>query len=169
MDIDLALLKINPDLYYRHDGTYEGLEMLDNHPKPSFVDIEAAWMAWLNSEGKAEALRQLEAKAEAERLKHITAGDGKAMAYQQQRAEVLRFEQGEIDLTKFPVAGQMSEKLGVPVANILTLWQQSINAWLITGGKIEANLAKAKADLSSLYFDNLQALDDFVAGVNFYL
>ena len=169
MDLDIALHKLNQNFYYRHNGTYASLEMLDNSLKPSLESLHTAYLAWLNGEAKTNALALLESRAEAERLKYITAGDGKAMAYQQQLFEVRRWESGETNAAMFPVANQLSVKLGVPVFAVLAQWQQNINAWLVIGGKIEANLAKAKADLNGLSFDNLQALDNFVAGVNFYL
>ena len=170
MDIAIAMAKIDPKYYYQcHSKTYDALIMLDGRPKPALEMLQAAWHDYLNNEAKADCLKRLEAMAEAERLKYITAGDGKAMAYQQQLFEVRRWESGETNAAMFPVANQLSVKLGVPVFTVLAQWQSNINAWLVVGGKIEANLAKAKADLNSLSFDNLQALDNFVAGVNFYL
>ena len=166
MDIDLAISKINPTAYYRHAGNYESLEMLDGNAKPSEAQLQAAWGAWLNSEGKSQALKDLEQRAELERLKYITAGDGKAMAYQQQLREVQRWEDGETDMAKFPVASQMAGRLGLPVENILALWLQNINAWLIIGGGIEANLARAKVDLATLQVVNLGDLEAFVASVD---
>jgi hypothetical protein len=167
MDIDLAISKINPTAYYRHEWDYDSLVMLDGNPKPGQAEMQAAWMAWLNSEGKSQQLEKLEQLAERERLKYITAGDGKAMAYQQQLREVQRWEDGEQDAAKFPVANQMAVKLDMPVASILSMWQQNINAWLVIGGKIEANLAKAKLDLVALQVANLDDLAAFVANVDF--
>lgn len=170
MDINLALHKLNPNYYYScPNNNYNNLVMLDNSLKPSLLELHNAWHDYLNNEAKADCLKRLETMAEAERLKYITAGDGKAMAYQQQLFEVRRWESGETNAAMFPVANQLSVKLGVPVFTVLAQWQSNINAWLVVGGKIEANLAKAKADLNGLSFDNLQALDNFVAGVNFYL
>lgn len=167
MDIAIAMAKIDPLYYYQcHTNTYDALVMLDGRPKPSLELLEAAWDAWLHNEAKAETLAKLEVFAERERLKYITAGDGKAMAYQQQLYEVRRWEAGETNAAMFPVANQLAIKLAVPVFSILAMWQSNINAWLIVGGRIEANLAKAKADLAAMSVNSLADLDNFVSGIN---
>ena len=88
------------------------------------------------------------------------------MAYQQQLYEVRRWEAGETNAAMFPVANQLAIKLAVPVFSILAMWQSNINAWLIVGGRIEANLAKAKADLAAMSVNSLADLDNFVSGIN---
>lgn len=168
MDIAIAMAQIDKTYYYQcHSGTYDVLVMLDGRPKPSLIELHDAWADWLNNDAKTDALKKLEQRAEAERLKYITAGDGKAMAYQQQLREVQRWEDGEQDAAKFPVANQMAVKLAMPVASILAMWQQNINAWLVIGGKIEANLARAKGDLTAMQVADLADLETFVANVDF--
>lgn len=167
MDIAIAMAKLDQTYYYQcHSGTYDALIMLDGRPKPTWESLEAAWGAWLNSEAKTDALRKLEARAESERLKYITGGDGKAMAYQQQLYEVRKWEAGETNAAMFPVANQLAIKLAVPVFAVLAQWQSNINAWIVIGGKIEANLAKAKADLTAMSVNSQADLDNFLANIN---
>jgi hypothetical protein len=167
MDIAIAMYKIDPNYYYQcHSGTYDALTMLDGRPKPTLEMLETAWADWLNSEAKTDALKRLEQRAETERMKYITGGDGKAMAYQQQLYEVRKWEAGETNAAMFPVANQLAIKLAVPVFAVLAQWQSNINAWLVVGGKIEANLAKAKAELIVLTVNSLADLDNFVTGIN---
>lgn len=167
MDIAIAMAKIDPTYYYQcHSQTYDALVMLDGRPKPALIELHDAWADWLNGEAKTDALKKLEQRAEAERLKYITAGDGKAMAYQQQLYEVRRWEGGETNAAMFPVANQLAVKLAVPVFAVLAQWQSNINAWLVVGGRIEANLAKAKADLTAMTVNSLADLDNFVNGIN---
>lgn len=167
MDIAIAMSKIDPSYYYQcHSLTYDALIMLDGRPKPSLEMLQAAWQSWLNDEAKTDALRKLEQRAELERLKYITAGDGKAMAYQQQLYEVRKWEAGETNAAMFPVANQLAIKLGVPVFAVLAQWQSNINAWLVVGGKIEANLSKAKVDLTAMTVSSQADLDNFLANIN---
>ena len=167
MDIAIAMAQIDKTYYYQcHSQTYDALVMLDGRPKPSLIELHDAWAEWLNGEAKTDALKKLEARAETERLKYITAGDGKAMAYQQQLYEVRKWEAGETNAAMFPVANQMAIKLAVPVFAVLAQWQSNINAWLVVGGRIEANLAKAKADLTAMAVNSQADLDNFLANIN---
>jgi hypothetical protein len=88
------------------------------------------------------------------------------MAYQQQLYEVRRWEMGEVNAAMFPVANQLAIKLNVPVFSVLAQWQSNINAWLVVGGRIEANLAKAKADLTAMTVNSQADLDNFLNGIN---
>jgi hypothetical protein len=167
MDIDLALAKLDKTYYYscpNHD--YDSLVMLDSRPKPSLSQLQAAWLQWLNEEAKSNAMAKLELNAEKERLKYITPGSGKSMAYQQQQREVERWEDGQTNPKKFPVATEYALKLNMTVTAVLTMWQTNINNWLIVGSKIEANLAKAKSDLTNMVVTSQAELDSFIASVN---
>lgn len=167
MNIDLALYKLDPSYYYSGND-YASLAMLDGRDKPSLESLQAAWQAWLNQEAKASALAKLESMAESERQKYITPGDGKAMAYQRQQKEVDMWEAGQpITAKKYPIATEYAIKLGVTAEDALTTWQTNINAWLVIGGKIEANLAKAKVDLAAMVVNSQSDLDDFINSVNF--
>lgn len=170
MDIAIALHKLNPNYYYSCvDNNYNNLIMLDNNLKPSLLELHNAWHDYLNNEAKADCLKRLEIMAENERMRYVTSGDGKAMAYQQQRREVeLWVNSGYVtsDPTMYPVASQIALRLATTTAIILGQWQQNINAWLIIGGKIEANLAKAKADLVAMQVVNQSDLDNFLANIN---
>jgi hypothetical protein len=166
IDLDIALYKLNPSFYYRHNGIYDSLEMLDNSLKPSLLELHDSYNAWLNNEAKAIALAKLEQLAEIERLKYVTQGDGKAMAYQQQLYEVRLWQQGTYDINQLIVANTQAIKLNVSIETVLSNWQQNINAWLYIGSKIEANLAKAKVDLANLNVVNQSDLDNFLNGIN---
>ena len=167
MDIPIAMHKIDPLYYYQcHTNTYDALVMLDGRPKPSLEMLQAAWASWLNNEGKADALAKLEAAAERERLRYITPGDGKAMAYQQQRFECQLFNTGITDYSQLTVATALAAKLGVTVPQIVAIWQANINAWLVRGAAIEATLAKAKQDLAAMSVNSQADLDNFLSGIN---
>lgn len=169
IDLDIALYKINPSFYYRHNGTYDSLTMLDNSLKPSLLELHDSYNAWLNNEAKQIALAKLEQLAEIERLKYVTQGDGKAMAYQQQLYEVRLWQQGNYDTSQLIVANTQAIKLNVSIETILANWQRNINAWLIIGSKVEANLAKAKIDLANLNVSSQSDLDNFLNGINWLL
>jgi hypothetical protein len=49
---------------------------------------------------------------------------------------------------------------------VLGLWQSNINAWLVVGGRIEANLAVAKQMLTAMTVNSQADLDSFIAGIN---
>lgn len=168
MDIDLALYKLDPTYYYTcYNHDYDSLTMLDGRDKPSLVSLQVAWVAWLNEDAKANTLTKLEVMAEKERLKYITPGSGKAMAYQQQQREVERWEAGQpISAKKYPVANEYAIKLNTTIEAVLTTWQTNINNWLVVGSKIEANLAKYKVDLSNMTVNDQSDLDNFLASVN---
>jgi hypothetical protein len=162
MDIAIAMAKIDPKYYYKcHSKTYDALVMLDGRPKPTLESLDAAWSNWLNHEGKAAAGQRIEAEAEAQRLKYITPGDGKAMAYQQQRYECQLFNTGITDYGQLPVATALAAKLGVTVPQIIAIWQANISAWLVRGARIEAALAKAKQDLAAMTVNSQADLDGF--------
>ena len=165
MDIFLALYKIDPTYYYSGND-YANLTMLDGRDKPSLESLQAAWGTWLNDDAKADALKQLELSAENERLKYITAGSGKAMAYQQQQREVERWEGAVTNPKKFPVATEYAIKTNMTVEAVLMMWQTNINNWLVIGSKIEANLAKYKIELSNMAVSDQSDLDAFLANVD---
>ena len=169
IDLDIALYKINPSFYYSHNGNYDSLIMLDNSLKPSLLELHDSYNTWLNNEAKAIALAKLEEMAEIERLKYVTKGDGKQMAYQQQLYEVRLWQQGNYDINKLIVANEHAIKLNVSIETVLSNWQQNINAWLIIGSKIEASLAKAKIDLSHLNVSSQSDLDNFLSGIEWIL
>lgn len=167
MDIAIAMYKLNPNYYYSCvDNNYNNLVMLDNNLKPSLLALHDAYSAYLNNDAKQIALAKLEQLAETERLKYVTQGDGKAMAYQQQLYEVRLWQQGNYDINQLIVANTQAIKLNVSIETVLSNWQQNINAWLIIGSKIEANLAKAKVDLMSLNVSSQSDLDNFLNGIN---
>jgi hypothetical protein len=110
------------------------------------------------------ALKQLEDLAEAERLKYITPGSGKAMAYQQQKRELDAWLAGERRAELLPVATKVGIALNMTTQQIINEWHNNIAMWLEIGSTIEANLMKYKAELLALTGD----FDAFIAQVDFY-
>lgn len=167
MDIATAMAKIDPTYYYQcHSQTYDALIMLDGRPRPTLEQLQTAWAAWLNIEGKAQLLEKIEGLAERERMKYITAGDGKAMAYQQNRYECQLFNTGITDYSQLPVATACAVKMGLTVPQVIAIWQANISAWLVRGARIEANLAKAKMDLAAMTVNSMADLDNFIVAIN---
>lgn len=169
IDLDIALYKLNPSFYYRHNGTYDSLTMLDNSLKPSLLELHDSYNAYLNNEAKQIALTKLEQLAEIERLKYVTQGDGKAMEYQQQLYEVRLWQQGIYDTTKLVVANEQAIKLNVSIETVLANWLTNINIWLFVGSRISANLVKAKQDLANLNVSSQSDLDNFLNGIDWIL
>jgi hypothetical protein len=111
-------------------------------PEPTFGQIKAALCA------------ELDAEAERQRLRYVTAGAGKAAAYQAKRAEVDRWivagRPSDAGPAAFPWAGDRAALLSapnaaVPVAAVLAEWEQAIGLWSVVGRAIEAALEAGKA------------------------
>lgn len=94
----------------------------------------------------AAARRRIEAAAEAERMKYLTAGTGKALTYDAKRAEAERFAgDPSPDPADYPFAAAEATVRGITLAAQVALWGANITAWAtVLGPAIEAAEQGAK-------------------------
>lgn len=83
---DLTIEQILFDIVFKDDG--DGVVYIANwpyaHPQPTIAEVEAAWDTWMAGELPREKGRislEIDHQAEALRQKHLSPGEGKAMAY----------------------------------------------------------------------------------------
>jgi hypothetical protein len=122
-------------------------------------DIESARQA---------ARQQLELLAETERLKYVTPGSGKAMAYQQQKRELDLWLDGERRAGLLPVATKVAIASNQTTQQVINTWHNNIAYWVEIGSAIEANLVRMKLELAALNATEQADFDNFLAQANFY-
>lgn len=121
-----------------------GFEIVDGKPKP--VDPQPQTL----SEIKAALKQDVDARAEAERLKYITPGNGQAMTYQQKVAEAQAFKAASNPQpSDCPI---LSSEVGITadtldeVANIVLA---AFAQWQQIGAMIESIRLGAKRDIDA--------------------
>lgn len=195
MDYSIAIRLHHPAIQFIDtDGTYEGIIITNDMPKPTQAELDIAWARWLEikaiidtqaaeqaaieqaAKERAEAIAALvnpaiatlDAMAETERLKYITDGAGKAMAYQQQRAELEAWRMGERNPERLPIATKLQGVMGYTLHQVMNMWAGNINKWLETGSLIEANLMKYKLEIRGLDSLDPSDYDEVMARVDLY-
>ena len=92
MDIPAILTHIRPGAIWSLNGdTYDGLDWLDDSPKPTEDELAAAWpdVQTARANAEAEAQRAVAYKAEADPLFfYWQAGEGTEQAWLEKRAEI---------------------------------------------------------------------------------
>jgi len=118
--------------------TYEGGRFTAPKPEPiDPIDLDVL---------KGQLKKQIDAAAEAERLKYITAGAGQAMTYQEKFAELVRYE-ADSDPVKvnYPM---MSAEIGITGASLTAVAaaiRGAYDLWKQIGGAIEIARLQAKS------------------------
>jgi hypothetical protein len=92
MDIAAILTHTHPGAQWTLNGDlYDGLDWLDDSPKPTLAELEAAWpeVQTARANADAQASRAAAYKAEADPLFfYWQAGEGTEQAWQEKRAEI---------------------------------------------------------------------------------
>ncbi len=114
------------------------------------------------------ARQQLESLAETERLKYVTPGDGKQMAYQQQKRELDLWLAGERNAGMLPVATKVGLAMGLTTQQVINTWHNNIAYWQEIGSTLESNLVRMKLELAALNATEQADFDNFLAQVDFY-
>lgn len=101
---------------------------------------------------KAELKAAIDAAAERERMRYITAGAGQALVYEQKRTEVARHRNDPaLALTEanFPWAASRAENFEITVAAVLAEWTAQADAWSAIARAIENVREGAKAAIGA--------------------
>lgn len=111
---------------------------------------------------KAALLLTIDAAAEAERLKYITAGAGQAMTYQQKASEAVMLEDDpDPQLAAYPL---LSAEIGITaptLAEVGVIVRQAHGQWILIGAGIEAvRLAAKRAVTEAATHEAAQAAAD---------
>jgi hypothetical protein len=108
--------------------------------------LNAAWAA-----AGAAAKRRIEMAAEAERMKYLTAGSGKALTYEAKRAEAERHAADQDpQAANYPFAAAEATVRNTTIAAVIAIWNVNIALWAVNlGPAIEAAEQKAKLDVDA--------------------
>lgn len=118
--------------------------------------VAAAWSA-----AGLAARGRIEAAAEAARLRFMTAGSGKALAYEAKRQEVARYALDQApDPAAYPFAAAEAAAIGSTLADVIATWRARASLWadqigpaiegLEQGSKRAVDLAVQARDASAL-------------------
>lgn len=88
-------------------------------------------------------IAEIDAQAEAERIKFITSGAGQAMTYEQKRLELAAFDAGGEG--PFPFFEAEAAARGISVADVAAEVRAATEQWRVVGAEIEAKRLAAKA------------------------
>ncbi|CDN52546.1 Hypothetical protein RG1141_CH01810 [Neorhizobium galegae bv. officinalis bv. officinalis str. HAMBI 1141] len=104
----------------------------------------------------------VDADAEIERLKYITAGAGQAMTYQQKADEAREYlEEDQPDAADYPLLTAEIGITGATIADVANVIIASFQQWQVIGGAIEAARLGTKAAI-----DAAETVDDAEAAAN---
>ncbi|MBF0168808.1 MAG: hypothetical protein HQL45_14370 [Alphaproteobacteria bacterium] len=109
---------------------------------------------------KSAAYSQIDAQAEAERLKYVTPGEGQAMVYLQKQAETKAF-QADVnpDLAHYPLIAARATATGQTPATVTAEWAARAAAWYAIaagietvreGAKTAVGIATTEAEISAI-------------------
>ncbi len=136
-------------------ASYEdGFLMADGHTAAA-IEAMLANDDWRDTQAPAQLIRlktmmkaEIDASAEAERLKYITPGSGQALTYSQKSDEANRYL-----VAVSPVAADyplLSAEVGITASDIggvAAIVKAAFTQWQIIGARIEASRLKAKASI----------------------
>jgi hypothetical protein len=98
---------------------------------------------------KAQLKAVVDAAAERERMKYLTAGEGQALVYEAKRTEVARWHSLGDPLNPvaelYPWAAGRAATFDVSIHDVLLEWAGQVDAWTAIGIAIEAVRESAKA------------------------
>lgn len=107
-------------------------------------EIAAEWTA-----ARSAARLRIEAAAEAQRMKYLTAGSGKALTYEAKRTEAERYAADpDPQAASYPFAAAEATVRNTTIAAVIAVWAANIALWAANlGPAIEAAEQKAKLDV----------------------
>ena len=109
-------------------------------------EVSAEWAA-----AGSAAKRRIEAAAEAQRMKYLTAGSGKALTYEAKRTEAERYAADQDpQAASYPFAAAEATVRDTTIAAVIAIWHVNIALWAVDlGPAIEAAEQKAKLDIDA--------------------
>lgn len=140
-----------PSAEWSWDGDdYDDLAWIGGGDKPVLADVEAVELPDGLPLLKASLKARLDADAEAERLRYITAGAGQAMTYQQKAAEAAAcLADPEPDPADYPL---LAAEIGITaetLAGVATVVHGQHQAWRVIGGLIEGARLNGKKEIDA--------------------
>lgn len=132
--------------------SYEGLEWLGPGDPPTEAELNA--LAWPPipdlATRKAELKAAIDAAAETERLKYVTAGAGQSMTYQEKAAEAARFADDPApDPADYPMLAAEIGITAATLADVAATVAANRAAWRTIGAAIEGARLGAKAAIEA--------------------
>ncbi|MCD1644332.1 hypothetical protein [Aurantimonas coralicida] len=159
MSLSDKLTRYFPDAEWALDGeTYAGLEWIGPGAPPTEAELDA--LAWPPipdlATRKAELKAAIDAAAEAERLKYVTAGAGQSMTYQEKAAEAARLaDDPSPDPADYPMLAAEIGITAATLADVAATVAANRAAWRTIGAAIEGARLGTKAAV-----DAAETVDD---------